>query len=274
MADKTAKIEGDTTLLTSPTINPPEISIIVPCYNEEQAIQICIDKIKKVIKQHNLKSEVIFVNNASTDNSLVILEHNLSGFKELKILNEERRGYGSAYIKGLAQVQGQYICMADCDDTYDFGDIPLFIKKLKDHNGVPGADLVVGNRFEKKLPSGIMPWHHQYIGNPFLSFLVKLFFKVKINDIHCGARAIRNTALQKLDLRTHGMEFASEMIIKCAKLGMKIEEIPITYRIRIGTSKLNSFSDGWRHLRLILRYSPLISSLSVFMSSILGIKEK
>lgn len=250
----------------------PEISIIVPCFNEEQAVQICIDQIKKVIQRYGLSVEVLFINNASTDASLDILKENLSTFQELEIIDEQNAGYGSAYLAGLKIARGEYIYMADCDGTYDFGEIPRFIDRLKgkvqDSNfytenksktdDLIGADLVVGNRFAKKPKPGVMPWHHEYIGNPLLSFLVKAFFKVKIHDIHCGARAIRKSAFERIVLYTRGMEFASEMIIKCAKQEMRIEEIPVTYRERIGTSKLNSFSDGWRHLRFILLYSPLV----------------
>lgn len=263
--------------LPFPTINPPEISIIVPCFNEEEAIQTCIDQIKKVIRQYNLNTEVIFVDNASTDNSPKILKQNLANLKELIVYYEPRKGYGSAYLCGLKHARGQYIFMADCDNTYDFNEIPHFVNKLRDTDAQKGADLVVGNRFAEKMKKGVMPWHHKYVGNPFLSFLVKFFFKVKINDIHCGARAIKKSAFEQIVLSTHGMEFASEMIIKCAKQGMKIIEVPITYRARIGTSKLNSFSDGWRHLRFILLYSPpvmfllpgaflfLIGAISIFI---------
>jgi glycosyltransferase involved in cell wall biosynthesis len=236
----------------------------------------------KTIQRYSLQAEVIFVNNGSSDTSREILLSNLKNFPELHVIDEPNVGYGSAYLAGLGVARGEYIYMADCDDTYDFGEIPRFLEKLKGresgdtHNthGNPsgyeipsecnthiGADLVVGNRFakiHKKNTRLDMPWHHQYIGNPLLSFLVKAFFKVKIHDIHCGARAIRRSAFERIVLYTRGMEFASEMIIKCAKQDMRIEEIPITYRARIGTSKLNSFSDGWRHLRFILLYSPLV----------------
>ncbi len=248
-----------------------EVSIVVPCFNEEQAIQICIDQIKKTIQRYSLRAEIIFINNASTDTSGEILQANKATCKELIVVDEPNVGYGSAYLAGLKIAKGEYIFMADCDGTYDFREIPHFIDRLrgykisntcsethKTEENKTGADLVVGNRFAKKPKDGVMPWHHQYIGNPLLSFLTRIFFKIEIHDIHCGARAIRRSAFENIVLYTRGMEFASEMIVKCAKKGMKIEEIPITYSARIGTSKLNSFSDGWRHLRFILLYSPLI----------------
>ncbi|MCU0680637.1 MAG: glycosyltransferase family 2 protein, partial [Planctomycetes bacterium] len=174
-------------------------------------------------------------------------------FPELVIVQEEKRGYGSAYLKGLSEAKYQYIFMADVDNTYDFGELPKFINKLEQ-----GNDLVVGNRFCGNMEKKSMPWHHFYIGNPALSFFVKLFFNIKINDIHCGARAITKSALNKITLYTSGMEFASEMIIKSAKSNLRITEIPISYKKRLGESKLNSFADGWRHLRFILLYSPLV----------------
>lgn len=230
----------------------PELSIIVPCLNEEDAIPVCIRQIKKTVHDNNLDVGVIFVDNASTDRSKEILEREMTTFPELRVVFEPHQGYGSAYLKGFSEAKGKYIFMADCDGTYDFSELPLFLEKLR-----AGADLVVGNRFSTKLKKGVMPWHHLYIGNPLLSFITRLFFKIRINDIHCGARAIRREALDKIVLYTKGMEFASEMIIKCARQKMNITEIPISYSKRIGTSKLNSFSDGWRHLRFLLLYSPL-----------------
>lgn len=237
-----------------------ELSIILPCHNEEQAVQACLDKVKKTIQEQNLNAEIIVVDNGSTDSSRDLLEKNVSIFKAenlaLKVVDELHIGYGSAYLKGFRTASGTYIFMADCDDTYDFKEIPHFLNKLK-----TGDDLVVGNRFAKKYAMP-MPWLHRYIGNPLLSFLVKIFFKVRIHDIHCGARAISRNALNQIVLYTRGMEFASEMVIKCAKQGLKIEELPISYHPRLGTSKLRSFSDGWRHLRFILLYSPLVLFLA------------
>ena len=230
----------------------PEISIILPCLNEEKGIIFCLDEIKKTISENFLSAEVIVVDNNSKDKSLNLLEEYKQNFAELKIIKENKEGYGFAYLAGLKVSIGQYIFMADSDGTYRFSDIPLFINALKN-----GNDLIIGNRFSKKISHEEMPWLNHYIGNPVLSSLVRLFFKVKVTDIHCGARAISQEALKKINLNTGGMEFASEMIIKAAKKNLIINEVPIDYRPRLGKSKLNSLSDGWRHLRFILLYSPL-----------------
>jgi len=242
-----------------------KISIILPCLNEERAISGCLNEIKKMIIDNHLNAEVITVNNASTDKTEEILLEYQKTFPQLVVVNEERRGYGFAYLKGLKTATGEYICMADSDGTYSFSQIPDFIKKLQD-----GSDLVVGNRFSGLMASDSMTWSHRYIGNPILSSLVRLLFKVKIKDIHCGIRAISAEGLEKITLYTGGMEFASEMIIKAAKAGLKISEIPTSYKARIGESKLNTMLDGWRHLRFILLYSPLalffLPGLLIFLS--------
>ena len=208
------------------------------------------------------------VDNGSIDNSREIVASYQNRFKDLRLVEEEKRGYGFAYLRGLKESKGDYIFMADADGTYSFNQIPDFITKL-----VQGADLVVGNRFSGKMISQSMTWSHKYIGNPFLSFLVRLFFKVKIKDIHCGVRAISRNALQKITLYTGGMEFASEMIIKAAKNDLKIEEISVEYQKRLGESKLNTIVDGWRHLRFILLYSPLalffLPGLILFLSGLI-----
>lgn len=245
-----------------------KISIILPCLNEEKAIASCLDEIKKTIKDNSLKAEIIVVNNNSTDNTASILSQYKENLPELIVVDEEKGGYGFAYLKGLEIARGEYIFMADADGTYNFSEIPNFIKKLEQ-----GNDLVIGDRFSDKMEDDSMPWLHKYIGNPFLSSLVRLFFGVKIHDIHCGARAMTRDALKKLKLYTGGMEFASEMIISATKKNLKITEIPIEYRKRIGESKLNSWVDGWRHLRFILLYSPLVlfflPGLFIFISGII-----
>lgn len=232
--------------------NKPLISIVLPCLNEEAGIVFCLEEIQKTITNNSLSAEVIIVDNNSHDNSVKIINDFQTHFPELKLVHEQKEGYGFAYLKGLETAVGEYIFMADSDGTYKFSDIPEFINKL-----TSGADLVVGDRFSKKISHKEMPWLNHYIGNPFLSSLVRIFFKVKINDIHCGARAIRKEALKKINLYTGGMEFASEMIIKAAQQNLTIREIPIEYRARIGSSKLRTLTDGWRHLRFILLYSPL-----------------
>ena len=255
----------------------PYISVILPCLNEEKAIDFCIESITEVVRKNNLNTEIIVVDNGSTDTSVQIVQNLILKYSSnlrqnhlgqnhstqqnhlnenhtaLLLLQEPIKGYGSAYLSGLRVAKGKYIFMADADATYDFADIPKFIKKLEE-----GNDLVVGNRFSGMMESNSMTFLHRWIGNPILSSLVKLFFKVKIHDIHCGARAISKEAYDKITLYTLGMEFASEMIIKAAKAKLKIVEIPIKYKMRIGESKLETFSDGWRHLRFILLYSPIV----------------
>jgi len=245
-----------------------KVSIILPCLNEEEAISGCLQELQKTILKNGLNAEVITVDNASSDNTKAILLEAKKSFPELIVVEEEKRGYGFAYLKGLKVATGKYICMADADGTYSFSQIPDFIKKLQN-----GSDLVVGNRFAGLMASDSMTWLHRYVGNPILSSLVRLLFKVKIKDIHCGIRAISAEALEKITLYTGGMEFASEMIIKAAKANLKISEIPTTYKARIGESKLNTMVDGWRHLRFILLYSPLalffLPGLLIFLSGII-----
>ena len=231
-----------------------KISVILPCLNEEKGLPFCIDEILDVKKRHSLDIEVIIVNNNSTDRTVAIAEEYSQKFPEVvKLYHEEHPGYGSAYLKGFKESTGEHIFMADADGTYCFNDIPKFIQSLKD-----GSDLVMGDRQVRTLKNGIMPWHHKYIGNPLLSFLVIFFFKVNLHDIHCGVRAIKKSSFNSLKLYTRGMEFATEMIIKAARRGLTIHEIPVTYRARLGESKLESFSDGWRSLRFTLLYSPLL----------------
>lgn len=230
----------------------PEISILLPCLNEELALPHCIDEIEYIIKRYHLEAEVIIIDNGSTDRSKEIVIERAAKNPSIRLISETSTGYGSAYLTGFANSSGYYIFMADSDGTYDFKDIPLFIRKLKE-----GADLVVGNRFTNKMEKGVMPWHHKYIGNPFLSFLVKRLFSVKLNDIHCGVRAIKRDKFNEIKLYTRGMEFASEMIIQASRKNLKMVEVPVRYRARIGLSKLRSFIDGWRNLRFILLYSPL-----------------
>lgn len=235
----------------------PEITIILPCLNEEGSIGTCLANIKRIIAERRLDAEVVVVDNGSDDRSLEIIRSTQAGFPELRLIEEAARGYGNAYQAGLAAASGTYIFMADSDGTYDFAEIPLFIDKLRS-----GADMVIGNRFSGGMAARAMPWHHRWIGNPLLSFLVRFFFRVRIHDIHCGARALSRPVLDIISFRAGGMEFASEMIVKAAQAGLVLAEIPITYRTRIGISKLRSMRDGWRHLRFILLYAPLVLFLS------------
>jgi glycosyltransferase involved in cell wall biosynthesis len=192
-----------------------------------------------------IAGEVIVADNGSEDGSAELAE--LAG---AHVVREPRRGYGSAYIAGFAAAGGEYIVMADADLTYDFEEIPSFLAALHD-----GADMVVGDRMENIHP-GAMPWLHRYVGNPLLSRLLNVLFHTGVRDAHCGMRAFRRDRLEILQLRTTGMEFASEMIVRAAKERLDIREIPIEYHPRGGESKLASFRDGWRHLRFLLLHSP------------------
>ncbi len=247
-----------------------DISIIIPCLNEEKSISFCLDEIFDTVKKYGLSVEVIVVNNASTDRTSEIVEEYCKNNKDIILVEEKTIGYGNAYMRGFSVSSGKYIFMADGDGSYDFRQLNSFIDKLKE-----GNDMVIGNRFNKENQALPMPWLHRVIGNPFLSFLVRFFFKAKVRDIHCGMRAISKNALSKINLNTAGMEFASEMIIKAAKTKLSISEIDIIYRKRIGDSKLRTFRDGWRHLRFILLYSPLllflIPGLLIFALGFVGI---
>ncbi len=223
-----------------------ELSVILPCRNEEQGLDFCIKEIKKVIKENNIDAEII-VSDSSIDKSPEIAKKN-----NVVLVKHDQVGYGRAYIEGFKRAKGKYIFMADADGSYEFKDIPIFLHYLKN-----GYDLVIGDRFKGEMNKQAMPWHHKYIGNPILSGITRFLFNTPIKDIHCGARAIKRGSLEKLHLNTPGMEFATEMMVKASKQHLKIKELPINYRIRKGKSKLNSFSDGWRHLKYMLLFSPM-----------------
>lgn len=224
-----------------------KLSVVLPCRNEENSIAICIEKIKKAFESIKEKDYEIIVSDSSTDKSAEIVKK----FSKVRIIKHDLEGYGNACLKGIEYAKGDYLIIGDSDNTYDFSEIPKFIEELD-----KGYDLVVGSRFKGEIKKGAMPFSHRYIGTPILNFLLSLFFRKKLSDCNSGFRAIKKDALNKLGLKTTGMEFASEMIIKAIKNNLKIKEIPITYSKRIGNSKLKSFSDGWKHLRFMLLYSP------------------
>jgi len=223
----------------------PLVSVVIPCLNEAENIEACVTAALEAIVRMGVHGEVVVADNDSEDDSARLAE--AAG---ARVVVEPRRGYGSAYLAGFAASQGRYIVMADADLTYDFKEIPRFVAELE-----AGAELVMGDRMDNIQP-GAMPWLHQYIGNPILTGLLNLFFRTGINDAHCGMRALRRDVLPRLDLRTTGMEFASEMVIRASKENLKIAEFPIEYHPRGGESKLSSFRDGWRHLRFLLVHSP------------------
>ena len=223
----------------------PVVSVVIPCLNEAETVEECVQRARHALERHGIDGEVIVADNGSEDGSAALAE--AAG---ARVVHEPRRGYGSAYLAGFAAARGEYIVMADADLTYDFGDIPRFVEELR-----AGGQLVMGDRMDNIQP-GAMPWLHRYVGNPVLSSILNLFFRTGVRDAHCGMRALRREVLPALNLRTTGMEFASEMVIRAAKEKLDIRQFPIEYHPRGGTSKLSSFRDGWRHLRFLLVHSP------------------
>ena len=221
------------------------VSVVIPCLNEAENIEACVLAARRVLERMEVAGEVVVADNGSSDDSAALAQ--AAG---ARVVLETRRGYGSAYLAGFAASRGRYIVMADADLTYDFDDIPRFVAALED-----GAEMAIGDRMDNIQP-GAMPWLHRYVGNPLLTGLLNFLFSTGINDAHCGMRAVRREALERLDLRTTGMEFASEMVIRASKENLRITEFPIEYHPRGGESKLSSFRDGWRHLRFLLVHSP------------------
>jgi glycosyltransferase involved in cell wall biosynthesis len=221
------------------------VSVVIPCLNEAETIERCVTAARTALEGAGLAGEVVVADNGSNDGSA-----ELATAAGARVVQEPRRGYGSAYLAGFAASRGEYIVMADADLTYDFRDIPRFVQELD-----AGAQLVMGDRMDNIHP-GAMPWLHRYVGNPILTGVLNLFFRTGVSDAHCGMRALRRDILPVLDLRTTGMEFASEMVIRAAKERLDIRQFPIEYHPREGESKLASFRDGWRHLRFLLVHSP------------------
>lgn len=224
-----------------------DVSCILPCLNEEETIGLCVKKIKDVFAKENIAGEIVVVDNGSIDRSREIAER-----EGAIVVPETHKGYGAAYLRGLREAKGKYIIMGDADDTYNFYDIPKFLKPLKE-----GYDLVMGSRFKGKIRKGAMSWSHRYIGNPVLSGICRLFFRTRLSDIHCGMRALTNEAYKKMKLRTLGMEFATEMVVSAITKNLKVSEVPIDYHPRIGESKLKPLYDAWRHTRFMLLYCPM-----------------
>jgi glycosyltransferase involved in cell wall biosynthesis len=224
-----------------------EVSIVLPCLNEEKAIGACIRKIREVFAREGIAGEIIVTDNGSTDRSAEIA-HNEGAV----VVLEPQRGYGAAYLRGLKEAKGKYIIIGDSDNTYDFFDIPKFLKSLK-----AGYSFVMGSRFKGKIKKGAMPWANRYLGNPILSCMTRLFFHTRLSDIHCGMRAFTIEAYRKMRLKTSGMEFATEMVVSALMHNLRIAEIPINYYPRKGESKLIPLADAWRHIRFMLLYCPV-----------------
>lgn len=237
-----------------------KVSIILPCRNEEKSIGLVLSQIKAVVKENHLDAQII-VSDSSCDSSFKIAKS-----FGVDIVKHDKEGYGTAYLEGFKIAKGEYIFMADSDSTYDFNEIPIFLKYLED-----GYDFVIGNRFGGKIEKNSMPFLHRYVGNPILSKLFRVFFNSSVKDVHCGMRAISRKAWNSLNFQSTGMEFASEMVLKAVKKNLKIKQVPINYYARKGDSKLRTFNDGWRHLRFMLLYSPFfLFFLPGFLFSLIG----
>jgi glycosyltransferase involved in cell wall biosynthesis len=228
--------------------DPIELSIVLPCLNEERTVGICVAQAMSFLASHAINGEVIVADNGSTDRSIE-MEQTAGAC----IVPVTEKGYGNALKGGFQAARGKYIIMADADESYDLVHLMPFVEKLRE-----GYDLVMGNRFKGGIEKGAMPWHHRYIGNPILSFLGQLFFKTPAKDFHCGLRGFTKDAIEKMNLQTSGMELASEIVIKASILGMRVCEVPTTLSPdgRDRPPHLRSFRDGWRHLRFLLIYRP------------------
>ncbi len=228
--------------------NKPQISIVMPCLNEAETLEICIKKAGQFLSTSKIVGEVILADNGSTDGSQEIAKN-----AGAKVVAVKEKGYGSALMGGIEAANGEYIIMGDADDSYDFSNLQDFVNALDE-----GYDLVMGNRFKGGIMQGAMPFLHRYLGNPVLSGLARLFFNSHIGDFHCGLRGFRKDAILSLNLQTTGMEFASEMIVKATLKKLNIKEVPtVLYPDgRTRRPHLRTWPDGWRHLKFLLLYSP------------------
>jgi hypothetical protein len=238
-------VEERTTGVVPPDEEALEVSFVIPCLDEEAAVEAVVEDAFAAIEAVGVSGEVIVVDNGSEDRSAEVAR--AAG---AIVVHEPRRGYGSAYLAGLPSARGRFIVMTDADRTYDLSALPAMVERLR-----AGADVVLGSRFKGEILPGAMPWTNRYIGNPVLTLMLNVIFRARVSDAHCGLRALRREAVPHLGLSATGMEFASELVIKAAKQGLRIEEVPITYRPRVGESKLSRVPDAWRHVRFMLVHS-------------------
>jgi glycosyltransferase involved in cell wall biosynthesis len=224
----------------------PEISVVIPCLDEEAAVGTVVEQAWQGIEASGRTGEVIVVDNGSTDGSAAV-----AAGAGATVLHEPRRGYGRAYLTGIEAARGAYVVMADADGTYPVDRLGEFVDELES-----GRELVLGSRFQGTIHRGAMPWSHRWVGNPILTGLLNRLFGIRVSDAHCGMRAVRRSSLRRLDLHSTGMEFASEMVFKAFRRKLAVGEIPIDYFPRTGESKLSRFGDAWRHVRFMLLYSP------------------
>src|SRR5271163_369194 len=225
-----------------------ELSIVMPCLNERETVGICVRKAMAALQDAGISGEVIVADNGSTDGSV-----ELAQAEGARVVNIQEKGYGSALKGGILASRGEYVLMADSDDSYDFSHAPRFLERLRS-----GSDLVMGNRFLGGISDQAMPFLHRYLGNPVLSGIGRLFFGSPCGDFHCGMRGFRRDSFLRMDIRSTGMEFASEMVVKATLLRMKVSEVPTTLNPdgRNRPPHLRTWRDGWRHLRFLLMYSP------------------
>jgi glycosyltransferase involved in cell wall biosynthesis len=226
----------------------PEVSVVIPCLNEVQSIAACVDKALEAFRNAGISGEVVVADNGSTDGSIdLALEHGA------RVIHVNIKGYGSALRSGILEARGAFIILGDADGSHDFSEIPRFVEKWR-----AGHDFVIGNRFLGEIKEGAMSWHHRHLGTPILSGILNLFFSAGVGDINCGMRGFSRELANRLDLRTNGMEFASEQLIKAARAGARIAEVPITMwpDQRDRPPHLRTFRDGWRHLRFIMLSAP------------------
>lgn len=245
----------------------PELTILMPCLDEAETLATCIRKARAFIEQNAIDGEVMIADNGSTDGSQDIARQ-----EGAVVVNVPTRGYGAALLGGINASQATYVIMGDADDSYDFTNLMPFVEKLRQ-----GADLVMGNRFQGGIADGAMPFLHRWLGNPVLSFLGRLFFRIPVGDFHCGLRGFNRQRIQELGLVTPGMEFASEMVVKSALADYRIAEVPTTLSPdgRSRPPHLRTWRDGWRHLRFLLVFSPrylyLIPGLVLLAVGLLGV---
>jgi glycosyltransferase involved in cell wall biosynthesis len=225
-----------------------ELTILLPCLNEAETLAACVRKAKSFLEANAVAGEVVVADNGSTDGS-----RQIAADLGARVVEVAERGYGAALLGGIEEARGRYIVMGDADDSYDFASLGPFVEKLRN-----GADIVMGNRFAGAIAPGAMPFLHKHLGNPVLSFLGRLFFRIPVGDFHCGLRAFRADAVRALGLRSTGMEFASEMVVRGALAGLTIVEVPTTLQPdgRSRPPHLKTWRDGWRHLKFLLMYSP------------------
>jgi glycosyltransferase involved in cell wall biosynthesis len=243
-----SKVPDSTLDALATAAQPIELSVVMPCLNERETVGVCVRKAMVALKDAGIPGEVIVADNGSTDGSV-----ELAQAEGARVVNIEQKGYGSALKGGILAARGKYVLMADSDDSYDFSHAPRFVQQLR-----TGSDLVMGNRFQGGISDKAMPFLHRYLGNPVLSGIGRLFFGSPCGDFHCGMRGFRRDSFLQMDIRSTGMEFASEMVVKATLMRMKVSEVPTTLNPdgRNRPPHLRTWRDGWRHLRFLLMYSP------------------